>query len=84
MGYTLRNTGASLGFFLLFLALSAAALCAAWWMGRPWGDLSSRRRNGEALTEEELSRLKRSRKLFCLWAGASLLLTAAAFLCLTV
>ena len=82
MGYTIRNTGLMLCLFLLFLVLSAAALCAAWWMGRPWGDLSSRRRSGEALTEEEFSRLRHSRKLFSLWAGASLLLAAAAFLCL--
>ena len=76
---TLRDNGAALALFLIFLALSAAALIAAWALGRRWGDLSSRRRYGEALTEEEQGLLRRSRRSFWIWAGAALVMAGLSF-----
>ena len=75
----LRDDGAALTLFLIFLALSAAAFIVAWAQGRRWGDLSSRRRYGEALTEEEQGLLRRSRRSFWIWAGASLVMAALSF-----
>ena len=77
-----RNDGAVLTIFLVFLLLSAATLIVAWAQGRQWGDLSSRRHYGEVLSEDEQKALRRSRRNFWLWAGASALLAAAAFLTL--
>ena len=82
MEYLNENSGRALGLFLAFLALSLAALVAAWIRGREWGDLSSRRRCGEALTAKEQDALRRSRGGFCIWALASLLLAAISFLSL--
>ena len=82
MGYTLRNDGAALVLCLVFLTLSAAALAVSWAVGRVWGDLSSRRRAGEALTEAEQEQLRRSRRRSLLWMGACVLLTVLAFLVL--
>ena len=76
---TLRDDGAALTLFLIFLALSAAAFIVAWAQGRRWGDLSSQRRSGEALTEEEQGLLRRSRKSFWIWAGISLVMAALSF-----
>lgn len=75
----LRDNGAALTLFLIFLALSAAALIIAWTRGRRWGDLSNRRRYGEALTEEEQELLRRSRGSFWIWAGISLVMAALSF-----
>ena len=75
----LRDNGAALTLFLVFLAFSAAAFIIAWAQGRRWGDLSSRRRYGEALTEEEQGLLRRSRRSFWIWAGVSLVMAALAF-----
>ena len=75
----LRDDGAALTLFLIFLALSAAAFIAAWAQGRRWGDLSSRRRYGEALTEEERGLLRRSRRSFWVWMGVSLVMAALSF-----
>lgn len=74
-----RDNGAALTLFLTLLALSAAALVAAWMLGRQWGDLASRRHYGEALSAEEQAALRRSRRSFWLWAGASLVLAVLAF-----
>ncbi len=68
--------------FAALLLLAFAALVVAWAKGRTWGDLASRRACGEALTEEENTALKRSRRTFCVWAGISLVLTALSFLAL--
>ena len=76
---TLRDDGAALTLFLIFLGLSAAAIIIAWAQGRRWGDLSSRRRYGEALTEEEQGLLRRSRRSFWIWAGVSLVMGALSF-----
>ena len=76
---TLRDNGAALTLFLIFLALSAAAFVVAWAQGRRWGDLSSRRRYGEALTEEEQRMLRRSRGSFWIWVGVSLVMAALSF-----
>ena len=76
---TLRDNGTALTLFLIFLALSAAAVIVAWAQGRRWGDLSSRRRYGEALTEEEQALLRRSRRSFWIWAGVSLTMAALSF-----
>lgn len=75
----LRDDGAALTLFLIFLALSAAAVIVAWAQGRRWGDLSSRRRCGETLTEEEQGLLRRSRRSFWTWAGVSLIMAALSF-----
>ena len=77
--YTIRKDGALLILFLAFLTLAVAALIVAWVQGQRWGDLSSRRHYGEALTEDEQAALIRSRRKFFLWAGASLAMAAAAF-----
>ena len=79
---TLRDDGAALTLFLIFLALSAAAFIAAWALGQRWGDLSSRRRCGEALTEEEQGLLRRSRRSFWIWIGISLVMAALSFFAL--
>lgn len=76
---TLRDDGAALTLFLIFLALSAAAIIAAWAQGRRWGDLSNRRSCGEALTEEERGVLRRSRRSFWIWAGISLVMAVLSF-----
>ena len=76
---TLRDDGAALTLFLIFLALSAAAFIAAWALGRRWGDLLSRRRCGEARTEEEQGLLRRSRRSFWIWIGVSLVMAALSF-----
>ena len=69
----LRDNGVALTLFLIFLVLSVAAVIVAWAAyGRRWGDLLSRRRCGEALTEEEQELLRRSRRSFWIWAGVSL------------
>ena len=68
--------------FLIFMVLALAALIIAWLRGRAWGDLSSRRHYGEALTEEEQLALKRSRQSFFIWAGVSLAAAAFAFFAL--
>ena len=76
---TLRDDGAALTLFLIFLALSVAALIVAWALGRRWGDLSSRRRFGEALTGEEEELLRLRRRSFWIWAGISLVMAALSF-----
>lgn len=73
------RSGTALILFLTLLFLALAALIVAWIQGRQWGDLSSRRHYGEALTEEERRAMKRSRRSFWIWAGVSLLLTALSF-----
>ena len=75
----LRDDGAALTLFLIFLALSAAAIIVAWVRGQRWGDLSSRRRCGEALTEEEQELLRRSRRDVWIWVGISLVMAALSF-----
>ena len=75
----LRDDGAVLALFLILLALSAAALIVTWAQGRRWGDLLSRRRYGEALTEEEQGLLRRSRRSFWIWTGVSLVMAALSF-----
>ncbi len=82
MGYTLRDNGAALVLCLVFLTLSAAALAVSWAVGQAWGDLSSRRRAGEALTEAEQDMLRRSRRRCLMWMGGSVLLSVLAFLVL--
>lgn len=72
-----------LGLFLAFLLLSIFAMVIAWAKGRQWGDLSSRRRYGEALTEEERSALRKSFRAFLIWAGISLLLAVLSFYALS-
>ncbi len=74
-----QNNGTALTLFLTLLTLSAAALGAAWVLGRQWGDLASRRHYGEALSAEEQAALKRSRRSFWIWAGASLFFAVLAF-----
>ena len=76
---SVRDNGTILILFLIFMVLALAALIVAWLRGRAWGDLSSRRHFGEALTEEEQKALKRSRRSFFIWAGVSLVATAFAF-----
>ena len=77
-----QNVDVLLTLFLVFLLLSAAALIVAWARGRQWGDLSSRRHYGEALTEAEQQALRRSRRSFWLWAALSLIFAALAFFAL--
>ena len=79
---TAGNDAARLVLFLVLMLLAFAALAVAWAMGRQWGDLSSRRHYGEALTEEERAALGRSRRAFFVWAGVSAVLTALSFLAL--
>lgn len=74
-----QDNGRLLTLFVIFLTLSLAALIGAWVRGRKWGDLSSRQHYGEALSEEERKALRRSRRDFCIWAGASLIFAAFAF-----
>ena len=78
----IQNDAAILILFLVFLLLSLAALLIAWFQGRQWGDLSSRRHYGEALTEEEQKALKRSRRNFWIWAAVSLICAALSFFAL--
>lgn len=78
----IQNDGAILVLFLAFSVLSLAALIIAWLRGRAWGDLSSRRHYGEALTEEEQKTLKRSRRDFFLWLGVSFVAAALSFFAL--
>ena len=78
----LQDGNTLLALFALFLLLSAAALVIAWHYGRRWGDLSSRRHYGEALTEDELAALRRARRSFWVWAGVSLALAALSFFAL--
>ncbi|MBR3561765.1 MAG: hypothetical protein IKN81_09645 [Oscillospiraceae bacterium] len=78
----LQDGNTLLALFALFLLLSVAALTVAWWHGRRWGDLSSRRHYGEALTEEEQTMLRRERRSFLIWAGISLALMALSFFAL--
>lgn len=66
--------------FGAFVFASLAALTAAVFLGRGWGDLAARKRHGERLTDEEAAGLKRSRRRFLIWAGALLAAGAAAFL----
>ena len=75
----LQDGNTLLTLFAIFLLLSAAALVIAWHYGRRWGDLSSRRHYGEALTEDELAALRRARRSFWIWAGVSLALAALSF-----
>lgn len=75
----IRDAQTLLALFLLLLLFSVAALIMAWIVGRQWGDLSSRRRHGEVLTEEEQKTLRRSRRIFCIWVLISLLLAALSF-----
>ena len=77
-----QNVDVLLTLFLVFLLLSGAALIVAWVRGRQWGDLSSRRHYGEALTEDELAALRRARRSFWTWAGVSLALAALSFFAL--
>ncbi len=79
MGGVYRDDGMLLVWFLVFLTLAFVALIVACIRGRRWGDLSSRRNNGEALSGEEVKTLKCSRRSFCIWLGISLLLAALAF-----
>ena len=76
---TAQNNTAILILFLVFLSLALAALLIAWFQGRQWGDLSSRRHYGEALTEDEQKALKRSRRNFWIWAGVSAVFAALSF-----
>ncbi len=76
------NSAAVLVMFAAFLFLSLAALVAACVRGREWGDLSSRRHYGEALTEEEKTALRRSRRSFLIWMGVSLISAALSFFAL--
>ncbi len=78
----LQDGNTLLTLFLLFLLLAAAALVIAWHYGRRWGDLSSRRQYGEALTEDEQTALRRARRNFWIWAGISLVLMALSFFAL--
>ena len=78
----LQDGNTLLALFALFLLLAAAALVIAWHFGRRWGDLSSRRHYGEALTEAEQQALRRSRRSFWLWAALSLIFAALAFFAL--
>jgi len=82
MEYLNENSDRALAMFLVFLTLSLAALVIAWIRGREWGDLSSRRHYGEALTTKEQDALRRSRRSFWIWACASLILAAISFLAL--
>ncbi len=77
-----RSSGASLTLFLTLLLLSAAALIAAWSHGRQWGDLASRRRYGEALSEDEQKSLRRCRRNFWIWASISLTFATLSFFAL--
>lgn len=65
--------------FGAFVFASLAALTSAVFLGLDWGDLAERKRHGEKLTDEEAAGLKRSRRRFLIWAGASLAAGAAAF-----
>lgn len=76
---TAQNNTAILILFLVFLSLALAALLIAWFQGRQWGDLSSRRHYGEALTEDEQKALRRSRRSFWIWAGVSAFFLALSF-----
>ena len=82
MTYQTQDDAAVLILFLTFLLLSLAALLIAWFRGRQWGDLSSRRHYGEALTEDEQRALKRSRRSFWLWAGVAAVFAALSFFAL--
>ena len=82
MTYQTQNNAVVLILFLTFLTLSLAALLIAWFQGRQWGDLSSRKHYGEALTEEEQKALRRSRRNFWIWAGVSAVFAAFLFLVL--
>ena len=73
------NSAVILALFAGLLFLALAAFVAAWASGRQWGDLSSRRHYGEALTEDEKKALRRSRRAFLIWAGVSLLSAALSF-----
>lgn len=76
---TAQNNTAILILFLVFLSLALAALLIAWFQGRQWGDLSSRKHYGEALTEDEQKALRRSRRSFWIWAGVSAFFLALSF-----
>ena len=82
MSYRTQDDAVVLILFAVFSFLALAALLVAWGRGRQWGDLSSRRHYGEALTEEEQKALSRSRRNFWIWAGISLIFTALTFLTL--
>ena len=79
---TAQNNTAILILFLTFLSLALAALLIAWFQGRQWGDLSSRKHYGEALTEDEQKALRRSRRSFWIWAGVSAFFLALSFFAL--
>ena len=75
-----RRRGRFSGLYkVLSILLVAAAIIVAWVRGQRWGDLLSRRRCGEALTEEEQELLRRSRRSFWIWAGISLVMAALSF-----
>lgn len=76
---TAQNNTAILILFLTFLSLALTALLIAWFQGRQWGDLSSRKHYGEALTEDEQKALRRSRRSFWIWAGVSAFFLALSF-----
>ena len=76
---TAQNNTAILILFLTFLSLALTALMIAWFQGRQWGDLSSRRHYGEALTEDEQKALRRSRRSFWIWASVSAFFLALSF-----
>lgn len=76
---TAQNNTAILILFLVFLSLALTALLIAWFQGRQWGDLSSRKHYGEALTEDEQKALRRSRRSFWIWAGVSAFFLALSF-----
>ncbi len=82
MDILLRNDETLLILFLSLSFLAFLSLLAAWFTGRRWGDLSSRRHFGEALTEEEMKTLRRSRRSFWVWAGISLVFLALSYLSL--
>ena len=82
MSYRIQDDATILVLYSVFLLLAVAALVVAWVRGRQWGDLSSRRHYGEALTEDEQKALKRSRRNFFLWAGVSLVMAALSFFAL--
>ena len=79
---TAQNNTAILILFLTFLSLALAALLIAWFQGRQWGDLSSRKHYGEALTEDEQKALRRSRRSFWIWAGVSAFFLTLSFFAL--
>ena len=82
MAVRFADSALVLRLFIIFLAASLAALLVACVFGRRWGDLSSRRHYGEALSEEELRALARARRGFLVWAGLSLVSAGFAFFAL--